>query len=84
MCRLRGISPSLLLHPLDFLGGDDEPDLSFFPAMRMKGTDKVALVKECLSLYGNQYRVVPMREHAWSILGRPASQPSPVPEPTPV
>ena len=31
LCRLRGISPSLLLHPLDFLGRDDRNRLGVFP-----------------------------------------------------
>ena len=82
MCRLRGISPSLLLHPLDFLGGDDEPDLSFFPAMQMKGADKVRLVTEALALYSSKFRVVPMREHARTVLGQPVPQPSKIPQPT--
>jgi peptidoglycan-N-acetylglucosamine deacetylase len=82
LCRLRGVSPSLLLHPLDFLGGDDEPDLSFFPAMRMKGADKVELVRACLALFSSQFQVVPMREHAWSILGKPVPQQATAPEPT--
>ena len=84
LCRLRGISPSLLLHPLDFLGGDDEPDLSFFPAMQMKGADKVRLVTEVLSLFRSKFRVVPMREHAREFLGQPLPQPTTTPEPTTV
>jgi hypothetical protein len=84
LCRLRGISPSLLLHPLDFLGGDDEPDLSFFPAMQMKGADKVRLVTEVLSLFRNKFRVVPMGEHAREFLGQPLPQPTASPEPTTV
>jgi hypothetical protein len=84
LCRLRGVSPSLLLHPLDFLGGDDEPDLSFFPAMQMKGTDKVRLVKEVLSLFRSKFRVVPMMDHAGEFLGQPLPQPTTTPEPTTV
>lgn len=84
MCRLRGIRPSLLLHPLDFLGGDDEPDLSFFPAMQMKGKDKTRLVTELLAMFSSQFRVVPMREHAREFLGQPVTQPASRPEPTTV
>ncbi len=84
MCRLRGISPSLLLHPLDFLGGDDEPDLSFFPAMKMKGAEKTRLVTEVLSIFSSQFRVVPMLEHAREFLGQPAPQPVSRPQPTTV
>jgi len=84
MCRLRGISPSLLLHPLDFLGGDDEPDLSFFPAMKMKGAEKTRLVTEVLSIFSSQFRVVPMMEHAREFLGQPAPQPASRRQPTTV
>jgi hypothetical protein len=84
MCRLRRIGPSLLLHPLDFLGGDDEPDLSFFPAMQMKGADKVRLVTEILALFNSKYRVVPMREHARAALDQTIQQISGTPQPTTV
>ena len=76
LCQLRGIGPSLLLHPLDFLGGDDEPDLAFFPAMRMKGQEKTAFVRQILSLFSSQFQVLPMIDHARAILGEltPASR----------
>lgn len=63
-CRLAGVAPSLLLHPLDFLGGDDDGDLAFFPAMAMTARDKVAFVSEVLDLYIRGFAVVPMIEHA--------------------
>ncbi len=84
LCRMRGVSPSLLLHPLDFLGGDDEPDLSFFPAMQMKGAEKTRLVAEVLALFSRQFRVVPMMDHARDFLGQPAPQPVASAEPTTV
>ncbi len=40
LCRLNRIEPSMLLHPLDFLGGDEEPDLAFFPGMKHSGAVK--------------------------------------------
>ena len=39
-CRLRGVGPSLLLHPLDLLGGDEVAELSFFPGMDLAGSPK--------------------------------------------
>ena len=39
-----GLEPSLLLHPLDILGGDEEPDLGFFPAMKLHGAVKRTVV----------------------------------------
>ena len=64
MCRLFGVAPSLLLHPLDFLGADDDPDLAFFPAMRQPAAPKLELVADVIDLFLNRYQVVPMREHA--------------------
>ncbi|MCA9241872.1 MAG: polysaccharide deacetylase family protein [Planctomycetales bacterium] len=64
MCRLRGVAPSFLLHPLDFLGGDDEPDLAFFPAMHQPGKTKCAFAGWALDLLAARFEIVPMREHA--------------------
>jgi len=64
LCRLAGISPSLLLHPLDFLGVEDNVGLQFFPAMQLPRAQKIALVSEALKLYCSQYNVVPMLAHA--------------------
>jgi peptidoglycan-N-acetylglucosamine deacetylase len=64
LCRLTNTPPSILLHPLDFLGGDDEKDLSFFPAMNLPGAKKMELMSRILNLLSQQFEVVPMREHA--------------------
>jgi len=67
LCRLTRTHPSLLLHPLDFLGGDDVKELSFFPAMNLRGEEKVKLVSDILSIYSDYFTVVPMGEHARAI-----------------
>ena len=64
LCRLTGIHPSLLLHPLDFLGGDDIKELSFFPAMNLLSKDKLKLVSEVIRIYSNSFTIVPLRELA--------------------
>ena len=86
LCRLSGVAPSLLLHPLDFLGRDDDRDLDFFPAMRSPSARKVELVGKVIDEMAKHYQIVPMREHAASLkcgvtqrLGAP-TQPS-IPEP---
>jgi hypothetical protein len=71
MCRLTGTQPSILLHPLDFLGGDDEKDLSFFPAMNLPGEKKMAIMRRILQVLKNQFEVVPMGEHAARIAAMP-------------
>jgi hypothetical protein len=64
LCRLTGTSPSLLLHPLDFLGCEDDGDLSFFPAMKDPREKKLALVGQALDLFAKEFRVTTMQEHA--------------------
>ncbi|MEZ5330029.1 MAG: polysaccharide deacetylase family protein [Verrucomicrobiales bacterium] len=63
-CRAFGIQPSLLLHPLDFLGGDDVSELAFFPAMQVPGAEKMEFMRWVLKTYTQHFEVVPMREHA--------------------
>jgi peptidoglycan-N-acetylglucosamine deacetylase len=64
LCDWRGVEPSILLHPLDFLGGDDDGDLSFFPAMNVPAARKAKLAAKVLDLLMQRRRVVTMREHA--------------------
>lgn len=63
-CRLTGVQPSLLLHPLDFLSGEDAPELKFFPAMNLPIEEKLEFVSEILASYTNSFDVVNMSEHA--------------------
>jgi len=72
LCRWTGTQPSLLLHPLDFLGCDDTSDLAFFPGMGMTAQRKVALVSRFLGMYAARFRVVTMQEHAREIMRDPA------------
>jgi hypothetical protein len=71
MCRIMGVPPSILLHPLDFLGGDDEKDLSFFPAMNLSGADKMRIMERIFSVLKRNFDVVPMRDHAAQIAKLP-------------
>jgi peptidoglycan/xylan/chitin deacetylase (PgdA/CDA1 family) len=64
LCRLTGVQPSILLHPLDFLGSDDTDALSFFPAMRRPSAWKLARVGEHLAALTERFEVLPMGEHA--------------------
>ncbi|MCP3994487.1 MAG: polysaccharide deacetylase family protein, partial [bacterium] len=48
MCKLSGTVPSLLIHPLDFLGSDDEPELGFFPGMDIEAAKKADVMQELL------------------------------------
>ena len=62
--------PSMLLHPLDFLGSDDDRDLGFFPGMDMPAGEKLELAHHFLELLAASYRLVPMEEYAAGIAPR--------------
>jgi peptidoglycan-N-acetylglucosamine deacetylase len=64
LCRLTGVAPSLLLHPLDFLGRDDHVGLEFFPAMSLSSRQKLSLLGEALRSYAEEFRVTTVGEHA--------------------
>jgi hypothetical protein len=70
LCRLARVEPSFLLHPLDFLGRDDAPELAFFPAMNRDGAWKTARSREFLRLLARSHRVVTMEDHADAIRSR--------------
>lgn len=63
MCRLSGTVPSLLLHPLDFLGSDDEPELGFFPGMDITAARKAEMMHELLDMWGGQYQTMPIGQY---------------------
>ncbi|TWT48708.1 polysaccharide deacetylase family protein [Botrimarina hoheduenensis] len=64
LCRLRGVGPSLLLHPLDFLGEEDEPQLAYFPGMKLARAAKLKLLSEVLDHLARGRRVVTVAQHA--------------------
>ena len=59
-CRMARCSPSLLLHPLDFLSGEDVAGLEFFPGMRISTAEKLARVEHYLKHYSESFEVLPM------------------------
>ena len=67
LCRLARTGLSFLLHPLDFLGGDDVRELAFFPAMNQPSSRKLELVDRIFRVLENQFRAVTMKEHALEI-----------------
>jgi hypothetical protein len=67
MCRLTGVQPSLLLHPLDLLSAEDVPELKFFPGMDLPIGRKLEILSDILGVYTAEFDVVNMREHADSV-----------------
>ena len=68
-CRASRVAPSILLHPLDVLGGDDVRSLSFFPGMAMSGKEKRELVGGFLGLLAERYEICTVGEYAASLAG---------------
>ena len=60
MCRLTHTEPSLLLHPLDFLGVEDDSDLGFFPAMQMPRTTKLESMDAFFGILLERFRPSPI------------------------
>jgi len=67
MCKTFGVEPSLLLHPLDFMGSDDTDRLSFFPAMQKPSSLKLQWCGQFFDMLQHRYRCIPMGEHAAEI-----------------
>ncbi len=70
MCKIRGISPSYLLHPLDLIGGDKIKDLAFFPGMDLTSDRKVKIFKDVIGMLGKHFNLVNMSTHADNLLQR--------------
>lgn len=63
LCRWNGIQPSILLHPLDFLGSDDTSALAFFPAMKRPAGWKLEQLRGYLEALRRDFEVVPTGRH---------------------
>jgi peptidoglycan-N-acetylglucosamine deacetylase len=64
MCKLTGTQLSLLLHPLDFMSGEDADELKFFPAMNLPLERKLEFLSNMLEGLTNNFEVVNMQKHA--------------------
>ena len=64
LCELSGTQPSMVLHPLDFMGQEDIRALKFLPGMGVPGEQKLELIATLVDDLRARYRVVPMIEHA--------------------
>lgn len=67
LCRVRNVGPSLLLHPLDFLGEEDEPQLAYFPGMRLPRGVKLQLLSDVLADLARNRQVVTIAQHALGV-----------------
>lgn len=75
LCRARGIAPSLLLHPTDFLDVQDVPEMSFFPGMKLPAAQKIALVEHAIRSLRRHWQAGTMAEHAAAFTSMRSAQP---------
>ncbi len=71
-CRMVGVQPSFLLHPLDLLGGDLVPALGFFPGMDLSTATKMRHFDRVHRILGSHFSLVPMSTHARLLTENPA------------
>jgi peptidoglycan/xylan/chitin deacetylase (PgdA/CDA1 family) len=64
VCRATGTQPSILLHPLDFMGREDCASLAFFPGMDLARDHKLAILSEIFDLLMAKHELISMGEHA--------------------
>ncbi|QDV41693.1 Polysaccharide deacetylase [Stieleria neptunia] len=67
LCRWTGTTPSLLLHPPDVLGCEDDPDMAYFPGMKMPRAEKLKLVRWALRRYAQTFHVQTMIQQVRSL-----------------
>lgn len=63
-CRLCCVEPSVLLHPLDFLGADDVEALQFFPAMGVDGETKRLRMDDYFDALDRLFEIGTISQHA--------------------
>lgn len=57
LCDRARISPSLLMHPLDFLGRKEYPHLEFFPGMDLSRDEKLRYLAKSIDTLANRYEL---------------------------
>jgi len=60
LCQQFGVTPSLLLHPLDFLGNDDLRGFDFFPGMQQSSRTKMAFISWAIEQVTGKFNIVPL------------------------
>ena len=71
LCRATRTEPSLLFHPLDFMGADDgRAALNFFPGMQSSSTEKIELLDRCMESIKRHFRPATIGEHVDAVEAR--------------
>lgn len=67
-CGLTGTAPSLLFHPLDFLGGDEIPELKFFPGMSLTSETKTNFLNNMIDSLTSKFSILTLARQAENVL----------------
>lgn len=66
-CRLTRTQPTILLHPLDLISGDQIPELKFFPGMDIPSSKKTETFKLILKKLQKHYNLKTLNEHYFTL-----------------
>lgn len=67
LCKQLKVTPSLLLHPPDFMGCGDLPALSFFPGMDLSRSFKLDFVHDVFHELKQHFELITLNEHVRKI-----------------
>lgn len=62
LCRLRGVSPSFLLHLTDFIGCDSQYDLEYLPGMKRTTQQKILFMRKVMNIFQKSYAITGIQE----------------------
>jgi hypothetical protein len=62
LCRTFGTSPSILLHPLDFLAADEVPELKTFPGIGTHTSSKLDVLNMLMDELQNSFQLMTIRQ----------------------
>ncbi len=68
LCKMTGTGICFLLHPTDLIGGDQIPEMAFFPGMDINANRKMELLEKVLKILSKHFNLVNMNIHAQSVL----------------
>jgi peptidoglycan/xylan/chitin deacetylase (PgdA/CDA1 family) len=68
LCKITRTPISFLLHPLDLIGGDQLPELEFFPGMKVKSDVKVRIFKKVIERLSKHFDIMNMSSFAKEML----------------
>jgi hypothetical protein len=73
LCRWCSLGPSFLLHPTDFLGREDETDLSFFPAMNRPANRKIEWMRDVIRSLQRRFLLATLEQQATAVVSSPGA-----------